>query len=41
MHYFTKVGSGEYYLDDLDETDCMAAKIKSRKLLAESSVRSL
>jgi hypothetical protein len=38
VHYFTKVGSGEYYLEDLEETDCMAAKIKNRKNLIESSV---
>ena len=39
VHYFTKVGSGEYYLEDLEETDCMATKIKNRKNLIESSVR--
>jgi hypothetical protein len=38
VHYFTKVGAGEYYLEDLEETDCMAQKIKNRKLLAESSL---
>ena len=38
VHYFTKVGSGEYYLDDLEQTDCQAENIKNRKALNESSV---
>jgi hypothetical protein len=38
VHYFTKLGAGEYYLEDLEETDCMAEKLKNRKHLTESSV---
>jgi hypothetical protein len=39
VHYFTKVGSGEYYLDDLEVTDCQAQNIKNRKKLVDSGVR--
>jgi hypothetical protein len=30
--------NSEYYLDDLEQTDCQAENIKNRKALNESSV---
>ena len=32
VHYFTKVGAGEYYLEELEETVCMAEeKLKQKR----------
>ena len=32
VHYFTKVGAGEYYLEELEETICMAEeKLKQKR----------
>lgn len=36
VHYFTKVGSGEYYLEELEETFC-ALEMK-RKLILEQGL---
>ena len=32
VHYFTKLGAGEYYLEELEETVCMAEeKLKEKR----------
>ena len=34
VHYFTKVGAGEYYLEELEETICMAEeRLRQRRRL--------
>ena len=33
VHYFTKVGAGEYYLQELEETVCMEEERRRRKSL--------
>merc|ERR1719361_2742479 len=35
VHYFTKVGAGEYYLQELEETICMAEERRRRKIKLE------
>ena len=35
VHYFTKLGAGEYYLEELEETICMAElRIKEKRFAA-------
>ena len=36
VHYFTKVGAGEYYLQELEETICMAEERRRRKIKLET-----
>ena len=34
VHYFTKLGAGEYYLEELEETICMAElRIKEKRFV--------
>ena len=34
VHYFTKLGAGEYYLEELEETICMAEqRIKQKRFV--------
>ncbi len=40
VHYFTKIGSGEYYLEELEETVC-AVDARKRKALEKRVVRQL
>ncbi len=36
VHYYTKIGAGEYYLEELEETVCHAEeKLKERQRKAE------
>merc|ERR1719458_975844 len=36
VHYFTKVGSGEYYLEELEDEPCPLAVARKRELLEET-----
>ena len=37
VHYFTKLGAGEYYLEELEETICMAEqRIKQKRFVVFS-----
>ena len=35
VHYFTKLGAGEYYLEELEETICMAEERQKQKRLRQ------
>ena len=36
VHYFTKLGAGEYYLEELEETICMAEQRMRMKCMSSS-----